>query len=281
MTITEIVSLLIIAANVYISYRGFKDSVFYNRYVFEVEKVTVFKQYDRLVTSGFLHVNWMHLIFNMISLYLFSSSLAGQLGVFAYLLIYFGSLIAGNLFSLLLHKKDGDYSSVGASGAVSGIIFASIALFPGFNIGLLFLPISFPAWIFGLIFILYSIYGIRSRSNNIGHEAHLGAAVAGMLIAILLEPSILTYNYFPILIILIPCIVFIYIIIKMPHYLFVDNLFYKKHNRFYTIEDLYNAEKIDVQKKVDQILEKIHQKGMQSLTKKEKEILDDFSKKGR
>lgn len=281
MTITELISLLIIAANVYISYRGFKDSIFYNRYAFEVEKVTVFKQYDRLVTSGFLHVNWMHLIFNMISLYLFSSSLAGQLGVFAYLLIYFGSLIAGNLFSLLLHKKDGDYSSVGASGAVSGIIFASIALFPGFNIGLLFLPISFPAWIFGLIFILYSIYGIRSRSNNIGHEAHLGAAVAGMLIAILLEPSILTYNYFPILIILIPCIVFIYIIIKMPHYLFVDNLFYKKHNRFYTIEDLYNAEKIDVQKKVDQILEKIHQKGMQSLTKKEKEILDDFSKKGR
>ena len=278
MTVTEIISLLIIAANVYVSYRGFKDSEFYNRYVFEVEKVTVYRQYERLVTSGFLHVNWMHLIFNMISLYLFSTSLAGQLSVFSYLLIYFGSLIAGNLFSLVLHKKDSDYSSVGASGAVSGIIFASIALFPGFNIGLLFLPVAFPAWIFGLAFILYSIYGIRSRSNNIGHEAHLGAAVAGMLIAILLEPSVLAYNYFPILVILIPCIVFIYIIIKMPHYLFVDNLFYKRHNRSYTIEYRYNTKKIDMQKRVDQILEKIHQKGISSLTKKEKEILDEYSK---
>ena len=109
----------------------------------------------------------------------------------------------------------------------------------------------------------------------------MGAAVAGMLIAILLEPSVLTYNYFPILIILIPSIVFIYIIIKMPHYLLIDNLFYKKHNHSYTLEDRYNAEKIEVQKKVDQILEKIHQKGMQSLTKKEKEILDIYSKKER
>ena len=142
MTITEILSLLIIAANIYVSYRGFKDSEFYNRYAFEVEKVIVYRQYDRLVTSGFLHVNWTHLIFNMISLYLFSTSLAGQLEVFSYLLIYFGSLIAGNLFSLVLHKKDSDYRSVGASGAVSGIIFASISLFPGFNIGLLFLPVD-------------------------------------------------------------------------------------------------------------------------------------------
>ena len=161
---------------------------------------------------------------------------------------------------------------------MSGIIFASIALFPGFNIGILFLPISIPAWIFGLAFVLYSVYGIRSRRNNIGHEAHLGAAVAGMLIAIVLQPSVLMYNYFPILIILIPCLVFMYIIIKKPHYLFVDNLFYKRHTVHYTIEDKYNTKKLDTQKKVDQILEKIHKRGIESLTQKEKDILDAYSK---
>ena len=118
----------------------------------------------------------------------------------------------------------------------------------------------------------------RLRSAEAPGRAHLGAAVAGMLIAILLEPSVLAYNYFPILVILIPCMVFIYIIIKMPHYLFVDNLFYKRHNRSYTIEDRYNTQKTDMQKRVDQILEKIHQKGMSSLTKKEKDILDEYSK---
>lgn len=276
MIYTGIVSLLIIIANCIVSYKGFNNSGFFNRYSFEVEKVLLYKQYDRIVTSGFLHVNWMHLIFNMLSLFLFGGSVA--LNPLEFLLVYFGSLICGNLFALLLHKKDRDYSSVGASGAVSGIIFAAIAVSPGFNIGLFFIPIGIPGWIFGLAFVLYSVYGIRSRKENIGHEAHLGAAIAGMIIAILLEPSSLVDNYFPILIILFPSITFIIIIIKKPDLLFVDNLFYKQHNRNYTIEDRYNAKKIDTQKRVDQILEKIHKHGMNSLTKREKEILDEYSK---
>lgn len=276
MTYTGMLSLLIIIANFIVSYKGFNNSSFFNRYSFEVEKVLLYRQYDRIVTSGFLHVNWMHLIFNMLSLFLFSGNAA--LNPFEFLLVYFGSLVCGNLFALLLHKNDKDYSSVGASGAVTGIIFAAIAISPGFSIGLFFIPIGIPGWIFGLAFVLYSVYGIRSRKENIGHEAHLGAAIAGMLIAILLEPSSLVYNYFAILIVLLPSIAFIIIIIKKPELLFVDNLFYKQHSRGYTIEDRYNAKKIDTQKRVDQILEKIHKHGISSLTKKEKEILDEYSK---
>lgn len=278
MEYTIIISLLIIAANVIVSNKGFKNIEFFSRYSFEVEKVTLYKQYDRIVTSGFLHVNWMHLIFNMLSLFLFSGSLAAILNPFSYLLVYFGSLICGNLFALLIHKKDRDYSSVGASGAVSGLIFAAIALSPGFSIGLFFIPIGIPAWIFGLAFVLYSIYGIRSRKTNVGHEAHLGSAITGLLIGILLDPSVLRYNLFPILVILIPSLIFLYIIIKRPHLLMVDNLFYKQHSKYYTIEDKYNSKKANAQRQVDQILEKIHKRGMNSLTRKEKEILDEYSK---
>ncbi|MFT3945951.1 MAG: rhomboid family intramembrane serine protease [Agriterribacter sp.] len=278
MEYTIIISLLIIAANVIISNKGFKSIEFFSRYSFEVEKVTLYKQYDRIVTSGFLHVNRMHLIFNMLSLFLFSGSLAAILNPFSYLLVYFGSLICGNLFALLIHKKDGDYSSVGASGAISGLIFAAIALAPGFSIGLFFMPIGIPGWIFGLAFVLYSIYGIRSRKTNVGHEAHLGSAIAGMLIGILLDPSVLLTNLFPILIILIPSLIFLYIVVKKPHLLMVDNLFYKQHSKYYTIEDKYNSKKLDTQKQVDRILEKIHKRGINSITKKEKEILDEYSK---
>ena len=113
------------------------------------------------------------------------------------------------MLSLFIHRNQGDYDSVGASGAVTGIIFASIALFPGMHIGLLFIPISIPAWLFGLVYVLYSIYGIRSGRNNIGHDAHLGGAMIGLIIAIIMQPSALVNNTWAIIIIAVPSLVFI------------------------------------------------------------------------
>src|ERR1044072_4613131 len=94
------ISIAIIIANVFVSYKGFSSHEFFARYSFEVEKILIYKDYKRLVTSGFLHVNWMHLIFNMFSLYIFSAGLVSYLGSIYYLVIYFISLIGGNLFSL-------------------------------------------------------------------------------------------------------------------------------------------------------------------------------------
>src|SRR5258708_27468337 len=193
-----IFSLVIIVANVLFSYRGFKSSAFFEKYKFEVERILLYKEYVRLISSGFLHVNWMHLIFNMLALYFFSGNLEAYLGQFAFLLIYFASLLGGNLLSLFIHRHHPDFSAVGASGAVNGVIFGSIALAPTMRIGLLFIPIGIPAWIFGLIYVLISIYGIRSRNNNIGHEAHLGGALIGMIIALILQPAALIANPLPI-----------------------------------------------------------------------------------
>ncbi len=203
------IGILIILANIIFSYKGFEDWNFFNRYKFQVGAIRMHKDYKRIVTSGFLHVNWTHLIFNMFSFYSFGAILEQHLGAFNFTLLYFVSLIVGNLFALSIHKKDMHYSAVGASGAVCGVIFAAIALFPGIGIGILFIPISIPSWLFGLLYISYTIYGIKSSNDNIGHEAHLGGAICGMLIAILLQPAALVTNYVPILLAIVPTILFL------------------------------------------------------------------------
>lgn len=276
-----IVTLLLIIINSVVTYKGLKNHGFFENYSFEIDKVFINKEYTRMITSGFLHVSWIHLIVNMLSLYFFSNALEVQMGLLKFLLIYFGSLLGGNIFSLIVHKNHGSYSAVGASGAVSGIIFAAIALFPGFGIRFFGIPFSVPAWLYGIAFVLYAIYGIRSPKDNIGHEAHLGGALTGLIIAIIMEPSSLVYNYLTILIILVPSIIFIYFIITKPEFLYIDNYFHKEQRNFYSIEHRYNAEKADVQRKVDRILEKIHRKGLESLSKKEKEILEEYSRRGR
>lgn len=272
------ISLILILINGFVSWKGFNDRNFYERYEFSIEKIKIYKQYYRLITSGFLHVNWMHLIFNMIALYFFSGAVEFFFGPLQFLLIYFASMVGGDLLSLFIHRYDNGYSSVGASGAVCGVIFASIAVFPGMKIGFFFIPVGIPAWVYGLAYVAYSIYGIRSRRDNVGHESHLAGALIGMLLAVAMFPAALTENYLTILAIALPCIIFIYIILTRPHVLLIDNQFFRTQKRYHSIDHRYNAEKLDKQKEVDRILEKISKRGMKSLTPKEKELLEQYSK---
>jgi len=272
------VTFFIIIANLIVSYNGFSNRRFYNRFVFQVEKILVYKDYKRLITSGFLHVSWMHLLFNMFTLYAFGGSLESYLGLFQYLLIYFASLLGGSLLSLYIHRNHAGYKSVGASGAIAGVIFGAIALFPGMEIGFFGIPLPIPAWIFGLAYMLISVYGIKSKKDNVGHDAHLGGALIGMVVAILMRPAVLLENYLPILIIAVPAIIFLYLIITRPHFLLVDNYFFRNQEDFYNIDHRYNQEKANRQKEIDRILEKIHKKGMKSLTREEKALLKQQSK---
>lgn len=274
-----IITILIIIANIAFSYKGLTNETFFNGYKFEVDKILVNKDYKRLITSGFLHVSWSHLILNMLSLYFFSGSVEASLGGLNFLIIYFASLIGGDLLSLFIHRHHGDYSAAGASGAVCGIIFASIALFPGMGIGFFGLPISIPAWLYGILYVAYSIYGIRSGKENIGHDAHLGGALIGMASALIIEPSAIAENYFTIMIIAIPTIAFILLIISKPHTLLVDNFYFNTHHDHYSIDHQYNYERNNMQKEVDRILDKINRSGMNSLSSKEKETLKQYSQK--
>ena len=272
------ISLVLILVNFLVSWKGFRDRSFYERYSFNIEKVLVYKEYYRLITSGFLHVGWGHLIWNMISLYAFSSSVESSLGPLQFLLIYFTALVGGDLLSLFIHRHHGEYSSVGASAGVCGIIFASIAVFPGMSVGFILLPIAIPGWVYGLAYVLISIYGIRSKNENVGHDAHLGGAMIGMMVALLFRPEAFTYNLPTILLISVPCIVFMYIIATKPHVLLVDSSFSRNQRRYYSIDHRYNAQKVEEQMEIDRILDKIGKSGMSSLTRKEKEALERHSR---
>jgi membrane associated rhomboid family serine protease len=276
-----IVGILLIVANIVFSYKGFTNDLFFDGYKFEVDRILVSKGYKRLITSGFLHVSWTHLIFNMLSLLAFSGLLESNLGEIKFLIIYFASLVGGDLLSLFIHRNHGDYTAVGASGAVCGVIFASIALFPGLGIGLFGIPLSIPSWLYGILYVLISIYGIKSNRGNIGHDAHLGGALVGMIVALLLRPSAFIPNYLTILIIALPTVAFICLIIARPHMLLVDNFHFKKRAKVYSINRKPRKKKIDRQQEIDSILDKINTHGMNSLSKSEKERLEQFSKTGR
>lgn len=273
------VGLILILVTLVVSYKGLKDKLFFENNKFEVDRILIHKEYKRLITSGFLHLSWSHLFFNMFSLFAFSISLESYLGSVYFLIIYFASLIGGNLLALFVHRNHGDYSAVGASGAVCGIIFASIALFPDMGIGFFILPFSIPSWLYGIIYIAYTMYGIKSNKDSIGHEAHLGGALVGMIVAILLQPTALMENYVTILLIALPTSVFILLIIKRPHILLIGSSFSKPPATYFDIDHKYNEEKAIKQKEIDRILDKISSRGINSLTKKEKQQLDAFSKK--
>ncbi len=197
--------LLIIAANVFVSFKGFKDRIFFERYKFQVGPI---KQGEkiRMLTSGFLHVDQSHLFFNMLTLYFFADSVIFFVGVPKFLAIYFGSLLAGSLFSLNFHKKEAYYSAVGASGAVMGILYAAIMLRPEMKLYMFFIPIPIPAYIFGVGYLLYTMFGMKKQWGNIGHSAHLGGAIGGFILTILLYPEVLVQSKIMIIILAIPIV---------------------------------------------------------------------------
>tara|TARA_B110000503_G_C7126034_1_gene404635 strand:+ start:1241 stop:1894 length:654 start_codon:yes stop_codon:yes gene_type:complete len=196
--------LLIIIANVLFSMKGFDDYSFLNKYKFQVGKV-LGKEKIRMFTSGFLHVDWMHLGFNMYALYVFGDIIATILGTVGFLIIYLGSLLAGSLYTLFYHKKEPYYSAVGASGAVSGIVYSSILLFPDMQL-LLFFAIPIPGYVFGVGYLLYSIYGMKKQLGNIGHAAHLGGAIGGFVLTLVLMPELFSINKMMVLLLAVPII---------------------------------------------------------------------------
>lgn len=188
--------IVIIAATALFSYFGFNNHQLFEKYKFNVGAIRGNKEYVRLISAGFLHGDFMHLLFNMMTLYFFGPIVIEAFGEIGFLVIYFGSIILGNLFSLYLYKKQSWYSAIGASGGVSGILFAAIAMIPSLGIYFFFIPIPIPGYIFGLLYFGYSVYMMLNPRphDNIGHAAHLGGAAFGLLYAIGNKPDIALSN---------------------------------------------------------------------------------------
>lgn len=199
---------IVIAATSIISITAFSNPGFIERNIFSTYYIIKEREYFRIISSMFLHADWGHLLLNMFSLYSFSAGIEQVYGMKTVLIIYLGSGIGGGLLSLAVNRKNMEYRALGASGAVSGIIFSSVFLIPGQSVIVFPLPVPLPAWVFAVLFILASIYGIGRMSDNIGHDAHLGGALTGVLISVIIFPGIVLANYFLLAGLVVPTLVF-------------------------------------------------------------------------
>ncbi len=202
----SLVTIVIIAANVIISYKGFGDYSFFERYKFNVGAIRRGEQI-RMFSSGFLHADTMHLFFNMFTLYFFAEVVIDYLGSTNFIIVYVASLIIGSLLSLYFHKDEYHYSAVGASGAVTGILYSAILLEPGMSLYMFFIPIPIPAYVFGIGYLLYSIYGMKNKVGNIGHDAHFGGAIGGYVVTLMLMPILFQTNLLMVGLLAVPIII--------------------------------------------------------------------------
>ena len=199
-------TLAIIAANVLVSLKGFNDIHFFERYKFGISAIQA-GQKERMFTSGFLHVDVPHLFLNMFTLYFFAPVVISWFSPFKFLIIYLISLVSGSLLALFFHRQEPFYSAVGASGAVTGILYSAILLQPNMQLGIMFIPIPIPAYILGIAYMLYSIYGMKKRLGNIGHTAHFGGAVGGYVVTLLFKPDLFVTETLMVILLAIPIVI--------------------------------------------------------------------------
>lgn len=202
----SIILIVIIVANILFSFKGFNDINFFRKFEFHIGSIRAGEQF-RMFTSGFLHADTGHLFFNMFTLYMFAPVVTNYFGNASFLFIYMGSLAFGSLLTLLMHKNDYSYRAIGASGAVTGILYSAILIDPSMSLYLFFIPIPIPAYLFGIGYLLYSIYGMKVKNDNIGHTAHFGGAIGGYLITLFKEPVMLQNNTPMVVLLAIPIVI--------------------------------------------------------------------------
>jgi membrane associated rhomboid family serine protease len=182
----------LIAITCLVSWIAFNNRKLADRLILWPPAIDKHKQYDRLVTYGFIHADFMHLLFNMITLFFFGPQierLMGQVGVWVYPLFYVSALVVSILPTYLKNQHNPNYLSLGASGAVSAILFAYILVRPWSIIGVFFIPM--PAILFAVLYVGYSIWMDRRGGDRINHSAHLAGAAYGVLFMLVMEPRVL------------------------------------------------------------------------------------------
>ena len=147
----------------------------------------------QIITSGFIHADLTHLLFNMLTFYFFAFELEAITGTIDFLIIYFVSLVLSDVSTIIKQKNNYEYRAVGASGAISGVVFSSILFNPTAKMGIMFFPVPIPAPIFGILYLAYCYYAGKYSSDDINHEAHFYGAVSGILVTVLLYPDVIPY----------------------------------------------------------------------------------------
>jgi membrane associated rhomboid family serine protease len=147
------------------------------------------RQYDTVIMSGFVHADLMHLIFNMMTFYFFGFMLEQAIGSTHFLLLYFAGLLISHAGTYIKQKNNPEYACLGASGAISAVLFAAIVFFPEQSLFIIPIPVPIPAPLFGIGYLAYTWYAARNPHGRINHDAHLGGAITGLVYVALIEPS--------------------------------------------------------------------------------------------
>jgi membrane associated rhomboid family serine protease len=269
---------LVILLTAVVSLLGFQNRMVVEKYIFEPERILAWKEYYRLITSGFLHADFIHLALNMVSLYLFGRSVERMLGPGQFLLVYFGAVIGGGLLSLYVHRHH-EYRAYGASGGVCGIIFSYMLLFPGARISALPLPIFIPAWLYAIGFMVGSFYAMKAGRDNVGHDAHLGGAIVGLLLTAALQPWSVRSNLKIFLLVLGLSLLLLGYLWLNP--LFLPLISFKGRGALFKRKPGQQPAAAPESRRVDALLEKIAREGMASLSAEERALLDRVSDKYR
>jgi len=149
--------------------------------------------WHELITAGFLHANFGHLLVNMFVLFFFGIVLEQNLGVPHFVALYLSGLLVSSLPSMTNHSDNPNFATLGASGGVESVLFGFIFLFPTESIYFIFLPVPIPSWIFGLAFLAYSVYESKKGGGNVNHHAHIAGAIWGILYMLLFVPNSLDH----------------------------------------------------------------------------------------
>ena len=187
--VASIIFLFTIITSIY----AFNDQTLYGKFMLHPYSVSRRYKLYTLITSGLIHADWMHLIFNMMTFYFFAFQLEAMIGSWQFGVLYFLSLILSDIPSVIKHKNDMWYNSLGASGAISAVLFSYI-LFQPFSSMMIF-PIPIPIWaiIFGPLYLVYCVYASKQSRDNINHDAHFFGALSGMIITVLIVPGVIPH----------------------------------------------------------------------------------------
>ncbi len=185
----------LILSIVLISLNALKNNSNFEKFKLNVGKVNS-GEYYRLISSGFLHGDIQHLLFNCFTLFVFGDTVIMRLGEINFVLLYFSCLVFSGWLSVYFNKNNYYYSAVGASGAVIGVVYSSILLYPSMKLAFIFFPIPMPAYLFAVGYLLYSLYGVKKLNDGIGHEAHIGGALSGLLLTSLFKPSVIIESFY-------------------------------------------------------------------------------------
>ncbi len=194
-------TVIIIAITCIVSILCFNGTLNGNKLIFNAYQVWHRKEWYRMLTSGMIHSGWGHLFFNMLTLYFFgrvveqyfSAAFGGVLGTVLYVVLYVSALAISSLGDLVKYRNNWNYNALGASGAVSAVLFASILFAPKMGIYIYLIPIPVPGYIFAPLYLLYCWYMAKRNMDNIGHTAHFWGAVYGILFPIICKPDVLSF----------------------------------------------------------------------------------------